>query len=84
MNLFLEMVGFVEYFVVELLYYFVIELLLLMFEFEVWVFYWALLLLYQEIMEQMGYDLRMRIPVCLYLNLDMRYIQVIFGMNELN
>ena len=31
----------------------------------------------------MGYDLKMRSPVCLYLNLDMRYIQVMFGMNEL-
>ena len=75
-NLFLKVVSFVEYFV--------IELLLLMFEFEVWVHYWALLLLYQENMEQMGYDLRMRNPVCLYLNLDMRYIQLMFGMNELN
>ena len=51
MNLFLKMVGFVEYIVVEL-YYFVIELLLLMFEFEVWVYCWALLLPYQENMEQ--------------------------------
>ena len=32
-----KMVSFVEYIVVELLYYFGIELLLLMFEFEVWV-----------------------------------------------
>ena len=55
-----------------------------MFEFEVWVYYWALLMLYQENMELMGYDLRMRNPVRLYLNLDLRYIQVMFGMNELN
>ena len=58
-----------------------VELLLLMFEFEVLVYYWALLLLYQENMEQVGYGLRMRNPVCLYLNLDMRYLQVRFGMN---
>ena len=45
-NLFHKMVVFVEYIVVELLYSFVIELLLLMFEFEVWVYCWALLLLY--------------------------------------
>ena len=31
-----------------------------------------------------GNDLRMRNPVCLYLNLDMQYIQVVFGVNELN
>ena len=28
----------------------------------------------------MGYGLRMRNPVCLYLNLSMQYIQVMFGM----
>ena len=49
-----------------------VGLLLLMFEFEVLVYYWASLLLYQENMEQMGYGLRMRNPVCVYLNLGMR------------
>ena len=77
------MLSFVECIVTDLLCYFVIELLLLMLEFEVWVFYWALLLLYQENMEQMVYDFRMTNPVCLYMDLDMRYIQVMFEMNGL-
>ena len=38
----------------------------------------------QEIMEQMGYDLRIGNPVCPYLNLDMQNNQVMFGVNELN
>ena len=78
------MLSFVECIVIDLLCYFVIELFLLMLGVEVWVYYWALPLLYQENKEQMGYDLRMRNPVCLYLNLDMRYIQVMFGKNRLN
>ena len=53
-------------------------------DFEVLVYYLASLLLYQETMEQMGYGLRMRNPVCLYLNLDKQYIQVVIGMNGLN
>ena len=84
LNLFLKLASFVECIVIELLCSFVVKVLLLMFQFEVLVYYWALLLLYQENMEQIGSDLRMRNPVCLYLNLFMRYIQVVFGMDRLS
>ena len=73
-----------QYFVVGLLLYFVVELLLLKIMFEVLVYYFVSLLSLLNLMERMGSDLRMKSPVCLYLNLNMRHILVIVEMNRLN
>ena len=61
---------------------FVVDLLLLKTEFEVLVYYMVLLLM--ENLERIGYDLKMRNPVCPCLSLNMQYNLVTVGMNRFN
>ena len=81
-EVFPEMVNFVKWLVVELLC--ICGWVVITDWFEVLVFHRVSLLLYQENMVQMGYGFRIWNPVCLYLILNLRDIQVVFGMNGLN